>query len=154
MDDDFGDGLVLVLVEQNVQLLDQRLLEELAVLPLAIGREEEAVDDFSVLLRKVLASVDVINMELLWRVYILLLLLVVLLPISQTRRHLIMANPQALYGGYLNEVTLRHIESFHVQKVQHFHDQHFLDPVGVRQVNPAESLYLLNLELYCLVLLL
>ncbi len=62
LDDDFGDGLVLVLVEQNVQLLDERLLEELAVLPLAIGREEEAIDDFGVLLRKVLTSVDVIDM--------------------------------------------------------------------------------------------
>lgn len=153
MEDDFGDGLVLVLVEQNVQLFDESLLEELAVLPLAICREEEAVDDFYVLLTKVLASVDVIDMELLWRVYILLLLLVILLPISQTR-HLIMTDPQALYCGRLNEVTLRHIESFHVQEVQHFHNQHFLDPIGVRQVNPAESLYLLNLELYCLVLLL
>jgi hypothetical protein len=36
LDDDFGDGLVFVLVEQNVQLLDKRLLEKLAVLPLAI----------------------------------------------------------------------------------------------------------------------
>ncbi len=37
LDDDLGDGLVLVFVQKNVQLFGQSLLEELAVLPFAIG---------------------------------------------------------------------------------------------------------------------
>jgi hypothetical protein len=92
-------------------------------------------------------------MDFFWRMNVFLLFLLILLAIPLPG-HLIMTNPQPFRRGGLNKVTLGHIQPLHMQEVQHFHYEHFLDSVRMRQVNPTESLNLLNLELDRLVLLL